>query len=267
MAAVRPDEPEPGRWSRRRLDGSRELIAPRARAVRGVATRARGSCTSAARGSLLAGVPMSWMTMWAGGFPLYLEAPRAPRSSTWTATSTPTSASATRARWRATRPSRRCARSREHRGHHDDAADRGRRLGRRASWRAASALPFWQFSLTATDANRWMLRMCRQVTGRPRVRVFNWCYHGSVDESFVRLDERRRWRARARATSARRSTPPRPRAWPSSTRSTRSSAVLAHGDVACLLMEPALTNIGIVLPEPGFLDERARPRATRTGRC
>ena len=43
-------------------------------------------------------------------------------------------------------------------------------------------------------------------------------------------------------------------------------SILEHGDVACLLMEPALTNIGIVLPEPGFLGEVAQACATSTGR-
>ena len=97
----------------------------------------------------------------------------------------------------------------------EDAAWVGEELARRFG------VPLWQFALTATDANRWMLRICRHVTGRPKVLVFNWCYHGSVDEAFVTLGEDG-VSARARATSARRSTRPRPRAWPSSTRSSRS---------------------------------------------
>ena len=115
-------------------------------------------------------------------------------------------------------------------------------------------MPYWQFSLTATDANRWMIRMCRQVTGRDRIGVFSWCYHGSVDESFVRLDEQGLAQAREGLVG--------PAVDPTETTrvaefneidSVRS--ILEHGDVACLLMEPALTNIGIVLPEPGFLGE------------
>ena len=115
-------------------------------------------------------------------------------------------------------------------------------------------VPYWQFSLTATDANRWMIRMCRQVTGRDRIGVFSWCYHGSVDESFVRLDEQGLARAREGLVG--------PAVDPTETTrvaefneidSVRS--ILEYGDVACLLMEPALTNIGIVLPEPGFLAE------------
>ena len=129
----------------------------------------------------------------------------------------------------------------------EDAAWVGAELARRFG------VPYWQFSLTATDANRWMIRMCRHVTGRPRIAVFNWCYHGSVDEAFVMLDEHGLARARERAR----------RAALDPTETTRVAefndldsveSVLEHGDVACLLMEPALTNIGIVLPEPGFLE-------------
>ena len=62
--------------------------------------------------------------------------------------------------------------------------DRGRRLGRRGAGRRFG-LPRWQFALTATDANRFALRLARQITGRPKVLVFNWCYHGTVDETFA----------------------------------------------------------------------------------
>ena len=49
-------------------------------------------------------------------------------------------------------------------------------------------LPIWQFALTATDANRFTIRLARQATGRPKILVHNWCYHGSVDETFITLD-------------------------------------------------------------------------------
>ena len=110
----------------------------------------------------------------------------------------------------------------------------------------------WSFTLTATDANRWAIRLARQVTRRPKIAVFSYCYHGSVDESFIVA------------------TPdgPRPRAGnvgaPVDPRETTRvvefndlaalERELAHDDVAAVLMEPALTNIGIVLPEPGYLD-------------
>ena len=130
----------------------------------------------------------------------------------------------------------------------EDAAWVGEELARRFS------LPFWQFSLSATDANRWLLRMCRQVTRRPKVAVFNWCYHGSVDEALV-----------GRVGNV------GPMVDPAETTRVAEfnelgsvEAALAHGDVACLLMEPALTNIGIVLPEEGFLDG-VRELCTRHG--
>ena len=123
----------------------------------------------------------------------------------------------------------------------------------------------WQFALTATDANRFAIRLARELTGRPKILVFNWCYHGTVDETFATLDDGGP-SSRARATSARRSRSTRRRASSSGTTSRRSSGELAHGDVACVLAEPALTNIGIVLPEPGFHDA-LRARRARRARC
>ena len=66
----------------------------------------------------------------------------------------------------------------------EDAIGVGEELARRFG------LPLWQFTLTATDANRFAIRLARQVTGRPRILVFNWCYHGTVDETFITLDRR-----------------------------------------------------------------------------
>jgi glutamate-1-semialdehyde 2,1-aminomutase len=207
----------------------------------------------AARSSLLAGVPMSWMAMWPGGFPLYLD-----RASGSTIVDVDgheyadfclgdTGAMAGHSPEPTMRTIRDIA------GittmlPTDDAAWVGGELARRFG------MPYWQFSLTATDANRWMIRMCRQVTGRDRIGVFSWCYHGSVDESFVRLDEQGLPRAREGLVG-----PP-----VDPTETTRVAefndiesvrSILEYGDVACLLMEPALTNIGIVLPEPGFMAE------------
>jgi glutamate-1-semialdehyde aminotransferase len=114
-------------------------------------------------------------------------------------------------------------------------------------------LPFWQFTLTATDANRFAIRIARQVTRRPKVLVFNWCYHGSVDESFATLNEQGKVVARDGNIGP-------PVALAETTRVVEWNdvasleAALAHGDVAAVLTEPALTNIGIVHPEPGFHD-------------
>jgi glutamate-1-semialdehyde 2,1-aminomutase len=114
-------------------------------------------------------------------------------------------------------------------------------------------LPRWSFSLTATDANRWAIRLARAVTDRPKILVNSYCYHGSVDESLI-------------VTSPEGDGVPRPGNVGAPVPVTETSRVtefndlvglereLAHGDVAAVLMEPALTNIGIVLPEPGYLD-------------
>src|SRR3954447_26979729 len=127
----------------------------------------------------------------------------------------------------------------------DDAAWVGEELGRRFG------VPLWSFALTATDANRWALRLCRAMTGRPHVLVFSHCYHGSVDESLVTLEAGARPRSRAGNVG--------PAVDPTTT--TRvcefndldaMRRLLADEQVACVLTEPALTNIGIVLPEPGF---------------
>ena len=111
----------------------------------------------------------------------------------------------------------------------------------------------WQFALTATDANRFTIRLARLVTGRPKVLVFNWCYHGTVDETFAALDG-------GGAVVEREGNLGPPVPLDETTRVVEWNDVaalereLAHGDVACVLAEPALTNIGIVLPEPGFHD-------------
>ena len=126
-------------------------------------------------------------------------------------------------------------------------------------------MPLWSFALTATDANRWALRLCRAMTGRPYVLVFSHCYHGSVDETFVTLDGGGAPALARGQRRARRSTRPSPRACASSTTSTPSSALLADEQVACVLTEPALTNIGIVLPEDGLPRRACARPATRPG--
>jgi len=114
-------------------------------------------------------------------------------------------------------------------------------------------LPLWQFTLTATDANRHAIRYSRLITGRSKVLVFDRCYHGSVDETFATLDEHGKVVAREGNLGA-------PVPLDLTTRVVEFNdlagveAALAEGDVACVLTEPALTNVGIVLPEPGFLE-------------
>jgi len=112
-------------------------------------------------------------------------------------------------------------------------------------------LQYWQFALTATDANRFSIRLARKITRRPKILVFNWCYHGTVDETFITLQA-------DGTTSARRGNVGPP-VDPSVTTKVVEfndlpalERALALGDVACVLAEPAMTNVGIVHPQPGF---------------
>lgn len=206
-----------------------------------------------ARGPLLAGVPMPWMTRWPGRFPLFFDSASGARltdvdgveyvdlclgdTGAMTGHGLPQVAEAVaeRARTGITTmlPSA-------------DAVWVGEELARRFG------LPSWQLAMSATDANRFVLRFARHLTSRPRVAVMDWCYHGTVDETLAVLAGDR--------------VVPRPGALGPQVDVAETTAVvpfndaaaldarLSRGDVACLLMEPALTNIGIVLPEPGYLD-------------
>jgi glutamate-1-semialdehyde 2,1-aminomutase len=121
----------------------------------------------------------------------------------------------------------------------------------------------WQFTLTATDANRFAVRIAREITGRPRVLVFNYCYHGTVDETFVTLSPEGKPHSREGNVGP----PVDPTMTSRVVEFNDVGAVeeaLAAEDVACVLTEPALTNIGIVLPEPGFHDA-VREATGRTG--
>ena len=124
-------------------------------------------------------------------------------------------------------------------------------------------LPYWQFALTATDANRWMLRMCRMAQKRPWVLVFSECYHGTVDETIVVVGPDGRPMAKPGNVG--------PQVDPGQTTKVVEfndvdalAAALRPRDVACLLMEPWMTNIGIVPPQPGFL-EAVRALCDETG--
>ena len=111
----------------------------------------------------------------------------------------------------------------------------------------------WSFSLTATDANRWAIRLVRALTGRPKILFNSHCYHGSVDESLIVVGSDGDGMSRPGNVGE-----------PVDVTLTSRVAEfndlqglerqLAHGDVAAVLMEPALSNIGIVLPEPGYLE-------------
>ena len=107
-----------------------------------------------------------------------------------------------------------------------------------------------------------MIRLARQATDRQKILVFNWCYHGTVDETLVTLDDAATWSARGTHRSAGRS-----RAHDEVVAFNDLDALeaaLAPGDVACVLAEPAMTNIGIIHPEPGYHDA-LREITRRTG--
>jgi glutamate-1-semialdehyde 2,1-aminomutase len=213
-----------------------------------------GELAADAKGSLLFGVPMNWMTRWPGDYPVFVE--RAEGSRFWDvdgntfvdfclgdtggmaghAPKVSVDAIATQA-----------ARGITLMLPTEDAAWVGREMTRRFG------VPYWNFTLTATDANRFAIRWARQVTGRSKVVVHNWCYHGSVDESFATVDD-------DGAVIEREGNVGKPVPLDETTRVVEMNdtegleRALAHGDVAVCMFEPALTNIGIVLPEPGYHD-------------
>ena len=209
----------------------------------------------AAATNLFGGVPMTWMTKWSGGFPLYLDGAQGNRITdidghTYVDFALgDTGAMA----GHSPEPTVRAVNERiAQRGGFttmlpsEDAAWVGAELQRRFG------LPLWSFALTATDANRWALRLARLATNRSKICAFSYCYHGSVDETVVVLGEAGQTRARPGNVG--------PQIDPAETTRvaefndlTSVERVLAAGDVAVVITEPALTNIGIVLPEPGFL--------------
>ena len=216
-----------------------------------------------AQGSLLGGVPMSWMARWAGGFPLFLAEAEGARvrdvdgheyvdfclgdTGAMAGHAPPATVAAV---------SEQAARGTTAMLPGADAIAASQELARRFG------LPLWQFTLSATDANRFVVRLAREVTQRPRILVFDFAYHGTVDETFATL---RDGRVVARAGNV---GPPVELSlttevvqWNDEEALERA---LAGGEIACVLAEPALTNIGIVLPEDGF-HETLRELTRETG--
>jgi len=232
---------------RNRLD---ELM--RTETERFVATHPRSAAHAATTGSLIAGVPMPWMRRWPGPFPLVLDAASGARfvdidgleyvdlclGDTGSMTG---------------------------HAHAEISAAVARQMGRGstvmlptedAAWVAGElarrfGLPKWQFALSATDANRFALRFARAITGKPKIIVHDWCYHGTVDETLVvQLGDRTVSRPGAIGPQVNPALTTRVVQFNDLSDLERAAAA---GDVACMLIEPALTNIGIVLPEPGYL--------------
>jgi len=201
---------------------------------------------------LLDGVPMTWMTKWPGGFPIFFDRARDNRlidvdgreyldfclgDSAAIAGHGSTRVAGT--------IGERYARGATAMLPTEDAIWVGRELRRRFG------LDRWLFTTSATDANRTALRMARQATGRQKVLVFNGCYHGTVDEAVVALDDAGRPRARPGNVG--------PAVDPTITTKViefNDIDALAHAlrprDVACVLAEPVMTNVGMVQPQPGY---------------
>jgi glutamate-1-semialdehyde 2,1-aminomutase len=205
-----------------------------------------------ARKSLLAGVPMNWMVKWAGAFPPFVREAQGAHffdvdghrytdfclGDTGAMTGHSPFATVKAVEEQSRRGITTMLPS-------EDAIFVAEELQKRFN------LPYWQFALTATDANRFSIRLARQITGRPKILVYNWCYHGTVDETFITLD--------ANGAAGPRPGNIGPPVNPAVTTKVvefndidAMEAALHSDDVACVLAEPAMTNVGIVHPQPGY---------------
>jgi glutamate-1-semialdehyde 2,1-aminomutase len=203
---------------------------------------------------LVAGVPNSWMTRWAGAFPIFAAEAHGSRlvdvdgieyvdfamgdTGAFSGHSLPPISEAI---------ARQASRAITTVLPSEDSIYVGAEMARRFR------LPLWQLTLSASDANRFVLRLVRAATGRPKILVFDGCYHGTVDETLASLE--------ADGRVVPRSSNLAPPVDPSLTTKVvhwndleALGAALRPRDVACVLTEPLLTNIGIVHPDPGFHD-------------
>ena len=199
------------------------------------------------------GVPMSWMSKWPGKYPLFVESAQGAHfidvdgneyidlclgdTGSMTGHSPKPTVDAI---------SKQLSKGMTAMLPTDDAVAVSKELARRFH------LPLWQFTVSATDANRHVIRYARLITGRQKIIVIDRCYHGSVDESFATLDS-------SGATITREGNIGAPVPLDLTTRVVEFNDLdamqeaLKFGDVAAILMEPAMTNVGIVLPEDGYL--------------
>ena len=234
------------------IDRARLADLMKSETERFVSTHPKSAAHAETTDSLLAGVPMPWMRRWPGPFPIVLDEAKGARfvdidgheyvdlclgdtgSMTGHAHAEIGAAVA-----------RQMSRGSTVMLPTPDAAWVAQELSRRFG------LPKWQFALSATDANRFALRFARAITGKPKVIVHDWCYHGTVDETLVvQLGDRTISRPGAIGPQVNPALTTRVVQFNDLDDLERAAA---HGDIACMLIEPALTNIGIVLPEPGYL--------------
>ena len=216
-----------------------------------------------AQQSLLGGVPMNWMKKWAGEFPVFVTKAKGAHftcadgkeyvdlclgdTGAMTGHSPDVVAEAVAKRVKEgitlMLPT-------------EDGAFVGEDLKRRFG------LPYWQFTLTATDANRFSIRIAREITQRAKILVFHYCYHGTVDESFATHENG--------VVGPRRGNIGPPVNPAETTRVVEFNDLnaleeaLKHNDVACILAEPAMTNVGIILPDEGYW-KQAQELAKRYG--
>ncbi len=206
-----------------------------------------------AKGSLLAGVPMNWMVRWAGPYPVfvtdargsyindvdgnrYLDLCLGDTGSMFGHSPKPVVDAV----------KRQISKGITMMLPNEDSVWVGEELSRRFG------LPYWQVAMTATDANRFSIRLAREVTKRKYVLVAHGCYHGTVDETLIRLENGRLLPREGNIG------PPVPPTM--TTKAIEFNDVdalrkaLKPKDVACALMEPAMTNRGIILPDPGYHD-------------
>ena len=206
------------------------------------------------KASMPGGVPMSWMAKWPGAYPVFVESAKGARFNDVDGNTYIDFCLGDTGSMTGHSPDATVAAIREQVGKGitamlptADAALVSAELARRFG------LPLWQFTVSATDANRHVIRYSRMITGRSKIIVIDRCYHGSVDESFATLNQ-------AGNTVAREGNIGAPVALDQTTRVVEFNDIagmekaLAHGDVAAILMEPAMTNVGIVLPQTGYLE-------------
>jgi len=212
-----------------------------------------GKMFAEAKGVMPGGVPMSWMAKWPGAYPVFVKEAKGAHFSDVDGNTYIDFCLGDTGSMTGHSPDATVAAIREQAGRGitamlptADAAIVSSELSRRFG------LPLWQFTVSATDANRHVLRYCRLITGKSKIIVIDRCYHGSVDETFATLND-------AGNTVAREGNLGAPVALDQTTRVVEFNdlagmeAALAKGDVAAILMEPAMTNVGIVLPEEGYL--------------
>ncbi len=199
------------------------------------------------------GVPMSWMAKWPGAYPVFIENALGARFEDVDGNSYIDFCLGDTGSMTGHSPAATVAAIRDQAGRGITAmlptADA---VAVSTELAARFGLPLWQFTVSATDANRHVLRYSRLITGKSKIIVIDRCYHGSVDETFATL-------ADDGSTVSREGNIGAPVPMDQTTRVVEFNdlagmeAALAHGDVAAILMEPAMTNVGIVLPEDGYL--------------